>query len=190
MPDSGDDNLAALAHQAQRLADISTLGDVGGDDARIRELSTSQLADQALRLVNRGGCVGGSEINSLVPLVLHGIHRDNVPRACGFRTLNGIAADSAYTQYDDGLARPNLSGVDDAAKTRWDTASDQHRPIEPATGVDLHHRRNGHHGVFGKCSQQTHLANTGVACVEPVRSVELWALDDCGAEVAQVRHPA
>src|ERR1700728_975484 len=121
MSDSGDNNLAALAHQAQRLADISTLGHIGGDDARIRELSTSQLADQTLRLVARGDGVGGSEFNGLVPLVLHGIHRDNVPCACGFRTLNGIAADSAHTQYDDGLARPNLSGVDDTAKTRWHT---------------------------------------------------------------------
>src|ERR1700758_799841 len=107
MSDRGDDNLAALAHQAQRLADISSLGHIGGDDARVRKLTTCQFDDHTERLVDGSGGVGRAEVNRPDPFSIDGIHRDIMALASGFRALNRVAADSTHAQYDDGIPRPN-----------------------------------------------------------------------------------
>src|ERR1700739_4743470 len=117
MSDRGDDHLAALAHEAQRLADIGALGHVGGDDTRVRELPAGQFGDHTVRLVDSGGGVGGAEINCSITLVLYGIHRDDMARAGGFSALYGVTANSTHTEHDDSIARPNLSGIDHAAET-------------------------------------------------------------------------
>src|ERR1700751_5249683 len=103
MSDRGDTSLTPLAHQAQGLADIDSLGHIGGDDARVRKLTTCQFDDHTERLVDGSGGGGRAEVNRPAPIVTDGVHRDNMARASGFRALNSVAADSTHTQYDDGI---------------------------------------------------------------------------------------
>jgi hypothetical protein len=85
---------------------------------------------------------------------------------------------------------PDLGGTHGASVPGGHAAADQRGLVERRAVVHLHHRRRRDHGVLGEGAEQAHLAEALAAGVEPVGAVELRAVDEEGAEVAQVLHAA
>src|SRR5690348_6721075 len=188
--DGGDDHLAALSHHVQRGADVVTLGDVGGDDEGIGHLAAGQQPDDRASLGHARRGVGSAELHRPLALGFHRVDRDDVPRPGDPGALDGVGADTADAHDHDGVARLDLGGAHGAAVAGGHAAADQRGLVERGAVVHLHHRLGRDHRVLGEGAEQAHLAEALAAGVEAVGAVELRAVDEEHAEVAQVVHAA
>ena len=89
------------------------------------------LADAAAvasSIAGRG--VGGAEDLRLLALELHRVDGDDVAGAGHRRALDGVHADAADADDDDGLAGLHLGGVDGRAPAGGDAAADERGLVE------------------------------------------------------------
>ena len=82
--------------------------------------------------------IGGAELGRQLQFDRVGVDSDDAAGACDRRAVDGGHADAAAANDDDGLAGPNLRGIDGGAKARDDAATDQRADVEGHVLVDFH----------------------------------------------------
>ena len=148
------------------------------------------LGEDALGFGHVGGGVGGTELEGPLPLVGDRIQREDVACAGDLRALHRVDPQAADPHHDDGLTVLGAAGAYRRAVAGGHPAADQRSLVQRNVFVDLYHRSDRYHGVFRKCSQDTHLADVMATAMEPEGAVELRSGHDGRAIVTEVAHPA
>src|SRR5581483_6902293 len=184
--EAGDDLGAALADDVEAGLHDLLVHDVDGDDRLVGADAPGELHGELLGLAGAGHGVGGAHLLGHLPLGGERDNGDDVGGAGAAGALYGVDADAADTVDGHGVARADLGGVDGRAPPGGNAAPDEDGGLERQIVVDLHARRLGDRPPLGERADHAHGAEVVVAAVEAERPVGHAALEDGGAEVAEV----
>src|SRR6266487_4194793 len=178
---------AALPDRVEGVRDDVGGHDAHSDDRLVGAHAAGQLGDQLLGLLGGLAAVRGAELFRDLPLVGQRVDRHHVLGAGQRGPLDGVDADPADPVNGDGVARLGGRGVHRGAEAGGDPAADQHHLVQRQVRVHLDGGVHGDDRALGERAEHAHAAEVLAAAVEPVGPVRQAAIQDGGAQVAQVR---